>query len=81
MSCCGQKRAMMTSHTPDRSQPPAPASPAQTLLLRHAREGSIVLRGPYTGQIYSFSRSAATAVFAEDAGALLRTGALEYARR
>lgn len=80
MSCCGQKRAMMTSYTPERSHPPAPASPAQTL-LRHAREGSIVLRGPYSGQIYQFSRSAATAVQAEDVGALLRTGALEYANR
>ena len=76
MSCCGQKRATMTSYTPDRSQPPAPAPTAQTL-LRHAREGSIVLRGPYSGQIYRFSRDAATAVFAEDVGALLRTGALE----
>lgn len=80
MSCCGQKRAMMTSYTPDPSRQPAPASPGQTL-LRHAREGSIVLRGPNSGQIYRFSPDAATAVLAEDVAALLRTGALKYANR
>ena len=80
MSCCGQKRAMMTSSTPDRSRQSTPAPPTQTL-LRHVREGGIVLRGPYTGQIYRFSHDAATAVFAEDVGALLRTGALERVNR
>ncbi len=80
MPCCGQKRAMMTSYTPDLSRRSAPALLGQTL-LRHAREGSIVLRGPHSGQIYRFSRDAATAVLAEDVGALLRTGALEYAKR
>jgi len=47
-----------------------------TFGLFHIIQG-IVLRGPYSGQIYRFSRDAATAVFAEDVGALLRTGALE----
>ncbi|MFL6262916.1 MAG: hypothetical protein ACJ76Y_24725 [Thermoanaerobaculia bacterium] len=71
---------MMTSYTPEPSRRSAPASPAQTL-LRYAREGGIVLRGPYSGQIYRFSRDAATPVLAEDVGALLRTGNLEYANR
>jgi hypothetical protein len=80
MSCCGQKRATMTSYTPEPSRRSAPASPAQTL-LRYAREGGIVLRGPYSGQIYRFSHDAATPVLAEDVGALLRTGALEHVKR
>jgi hypothetical protein len=51
------------------------------MLLRHAREGSIVLRGPSTGQVYRFSNQAATAVLTADVDALLRTGALERADR
>ena len=62
------------------SSPPPSASSAR-MLLRHAREGSIVLRGPATGQVYRFSNQAATAVRIEDADALLRTGALERANR
>ena len=62
------------------SSPPPRASSGQTM-LRHAREGSIVLRGPATGQVYRFSNQAATAVLIEDVDALLRTGALVRANR
>ena len=62
------------------SSPPPRASSAQ-MLLRHAREGSIVLRGPSTGQVYRFSKDAATAVLIADVDALLRTGALERVNR
>ena len=62
------------------SSPPPRASSAQ-MMLRHAREGSIVLRGPSTGQVYRFSNQAATAVMIADVDALLRTGALERVNR
>jgi hypothetical protein len=78
---------MMTAPQTRRVPPPPdatiqhpPASSAQTL-LRHAREGTIELRGPSSGQIYRFSSQAATAVLAQDVGALLRTGALVHANR
>jgi hypothetical protein len=51
------------------------------VLLRHAREGTIVLRGPGSGLIYRFSTHAATVVLAEDVNALLRTGVLQHANR
>ena len=62
------------------SSPPPRASSGQ-MMLRHAREGSIVLRGPSTGQVYRFSNQEATAVLIADADALLRTGALERVNR
>jgi len=48
-------------------------------MLRHARAGVITLRGPRSGRIYLFSDREASAVLAEDAEILLRTGALERA--
>ena len=81
MSCCGQKRATMNALTaPPEAQRPAPALSSQAM-LRHAREGGIVLRGPYSGRFYRFSNQDATAVLAEDADALLRTGVLERVSR
>lgn len=50
-------------------------------MLRHTRGGTIVFRGPASGQLYRFSNGAATAVLAEDVNALLRTGVLERVNR
>ena len=50
-------------------------------MLRHARAGTIALRGPRSGRIYQFSDRAASAVLPQDAEALLRTGVLERERR
>jgi hypothetical protein len=50
-------------------------------MLRHAREGTVVLRGPVSGQVYRFSHGAATAVLREDIEPLLRSGILERANR
>jgi hypothetical protein len=95
MSCCGNKRASMTiqgarmpaparhasNPIPDPARPAVAPAAAGERLLRHARGGAITLRGPYSGRVYSFSPNAATAVRAEDAGALLRTGLLIDAER
>ena len=61
--------------TTDGSLQRALASATQTL-LRHARPGTIVLRGPNSGTVYSFSARAATIVRNADVDALLRTGVL-----
>ena len=57
-----------------RRQAPAPATPA---MVRHARAGTLALRGPRSGRIYLFSDREASAVLAEDLEILLRTGVLE----
>jgi hypothetical protein len=48
-------------------------------MLRHAKTGTIALRGPRSGKVYLFSDREATAVLARDADVLLRTGVLERA--
>jgi hypothetical protein len=53
------------------------AAPAR---LRHARAGTLALRGPGSGRVYLFSDTEATPVLAEDLDALLRTGLLEPVR-
>ena len=45
-------------------------------MLRHAKPGTLALRGPRSGRVYRFTQAEPTAVLAEDAPALLRTGAL-----
>jgi hypothetical protein len=65
----------------DPPRPAAASASAGERLLRHAQAGTITLRGPYSGQVYSFAPHAATAVRAEDVGALLRTGLLIGAER
>jgi len=67
-------------HASDGSLQRALASAMQTL-LRHARQGTIVLRGPNSGNVYSFSDRAATAVLNADVDALLRTGMLVRVNR
>ena len=82
MSCCGQKRARMSALTAPLPQPtPGRVPDASQALLRNAREGTIVLRGPSSGQLYRFSSHADTAVLAGDVSALLRTGLLKRANR
>lgn len=73
---------MMTTLTAPSPQPtPGRVPDASQVVLRNAREGTIVLRGPSSGQLYRFSKDAATAVLNDDASALLRTGLLERANR
>ena len=67
--------------SPHRSSGHAPDGALGETTLRHAREGTIALRGPYSGRVYRFSNRGSTAVLAEDVGALLRTGVLERANR
>ena len=72
---------MLTPQTIPTPRPAFRAHSGQKMMLRHAREGSIVLRGPSTGQVYRFSDREATAVLTADADALLRTGTLVRADR
>jgi hypothetical protein len=81
MSCCGQKRLALTAtprRTPAMEAPaPRPARPAKPA-LRYLREGSLALRGPHTGRVYSFDAAGqATAVDPQDLEALLRTRLFE----
>lgn len=94
MGCCGQGRAAYTPAyvAPPR---PAPAPPAEasaadtpsadgapvpgTVRLRFTREAGVRVRGPVSGQGYTFSGGAPVQpVDARDADGLLRTG---YFRR
>lgn len=73
---------MLTTLTAPSPQPtPGRVPDASHTMLRHARQGTIVLRGPSSGRIYRFSKDAATAVLTDDVSALLRTGFLERANR
>jgi hypothetical protein len=74
-------RVTPSPHRPSNHAPDGALASAGEAALRHAREGTIVLRGPYSGRVYRFSHHGATAVLAEDVGALLRTGVLERANR
>ena len=90
MSCCGQRRAALT--TPSRSlqprvehwPPPTPAAPsppsrdaAAPVMLRGVKAGTIALRGPQSRQVYLFTGGELTAVAAVDVPALLRSGVVE----
>jgi hypothetical protein len=73
---------MLTTLTAPSPQPaPGRVPDASQALLRNAREGTIVLRGPSSGQLYRFSSHTATAVRAGDVSALLRTGLLKRANQ
>ena len=48
-------------------------------MLRHSKPGTIALRGPRSGRVYLFTAGEPTAVLAEDAAVLLRTGILARA--
>jgi hypothetical protein len=60
------------------AEPPRREGLAGTpVMLRHARAGTIALRGPRSGKVYLFTDQAAIPVLAEDADLLERTRALE----
>ncbi len=73
---------MLTTLTaPSPQSAPGRVPDASQTLLRNAREGTIVLRGPSSGQLYRFSSRMDTAVRAGDVSALLRTGLLKRGDR
>jgi hypothetical protein len=85
MSCCGDRRARLSTFPPGARArrapaPAASASPpstggAQEVVLQLVGRNALSLRGPRTGRPYFFAASGSTAsVHASDAGALLRTG-------
>lgn len=61
---------------PRRQAPATSAAASAPVILRHAKEGTIALRGPRSGNVYLFSDRATTGVLAADADVLLRTGVL-----
>jgi hypothetical protein len=50
------------------------------ILMRLVQKGTLVLRGPVSGQVYLFYDRAPRAVRSEDVAVLLATGLLEHAR-
>jgi hypothetical protein len=83
MSCCGQKRALVSTATnsqaPSRSlNSSAVASSAQShqagdMKLRHLGHGALLTRGPRTGRLYYVGAGATIGVHPDDVEALLRT--------
>lgn len=57
------------------ARPPAPVTGAP-VMLRAAKAVTIAIRGPRSGRTYVFTDRNATSVLAEDAPALLRSGAV-----
>jgi hypothetical protein len=76
-----QWTANVAGSTPRRTpavEAPRPARPA----LRYLKEGSLALRGPHTGRVYSFDAAGeATAVDPKDLEVLLRTRLFEIVER
>jgi hypothetical protein len=80
MTCCGQKRAMLSgpaapSTTGHRSPTVEPASAAAaSVAIRSLAARPVLVRGPLTGRAYAFPGAhAVVAVDPRDAAALLRT--------
>ncbi len=70
MACCGQNRTEVSTHPAGTSN-----APINGTLLRYLETRPILVRGPSTGQHYSFSEAQPTrAVDPRDADALVRTG-------
>jgi len=67
--------ATRPAEAPQRRATIAPAA----VMLRHAKPGTLALRGPRTGRIYLFIDREPRAVDPEDAPTLLRSGAVERA--
>jgi hypothetical protein len=87
MPCCGNKRAALISNSTYAhfqkslyaQAKPVPEEPAshgiKNILLKYLRHGSISLRGPVTGQVYTFTGGhQTTPVDEKDGQVLLRTG-------
>ena len=75
MPCCGKNRSRELSRyasvTHARSPEPLPSG----VTLRYTGTSAILLRGPATGRVYTFTRDVAEQIVARaDAEVLLRTG-------
>jgi len=77
MTSSPASRASATAAIPPPEPPRTPPrQAAEPVMLRHAKPGTIALRGPRSGRVYRFTHGEPTAVLAEDAPALLRSGAI-----
>ena len=80
MSCCGQKRAALSSNRHIKAYTSADAVPASPVgnaaehhLLRYLGSEPLSLRGPISGAIYHFFDGNPVAVDAKDTVAFLRS--------
>ena len=72
MSCCGQKRAALTSPAPAYT---LPASTSAAVSIRYLHDAPIMVRGPSTGRHYQFTAATPVQrVDATDAEPLVRSG-------
>jgi hypothetical protein len=87
MPCCGNKRAALISNSTyahfqkslyaqAKSVPEEPvSSETKSNLLKYLRHGAISLRGPVSGQVYTFTGGDhTTSVDEKDSQILMRTG-------
>lgn len=83
MSCCGQRRAVVTTSRPTRqllrpSSAPmkdsTTATPLPLTAMRQVRSGTVVLQGPQSRRIYVFVDRRPEMVESADVAPLLQTG-------
>lgn len=79
MSCCGQRRLEARAPTPPRQdRPPAPPVLDAPTPVRYLGATPVVVRGPKTGNRYTFGRHGETlTVDGRDVASLVRLGLFE----